>query len=141
MKKRRKTSENVVTVHNSLRHFGTALRVITRLDHHDPIRPQPRVLTHSCISFARDLVYVSGPCQPDDSFCLPVALRVIGQIQWKSEAKARNSNSEVEIIPVLTEIIIDRYQPLMILNDVCATEAPPVVTSQQQDWAQTINEA
>ena len=41
----------------------------------------------------------------------------------------------------MTEIIIDRYQPLMILNDVCATEAPPVVTSQRQDWAQTINEA
>ena len=32
------------------------------------------------------------------------------------------------------------FGPLMILNDVCATEAPPVVTSQQQDWAQTINE-
>ena len=31
------------------------------LDHHDPIRPQPRVLAHSCISFARVLVYVSGP--------------------------------------------------------------------------------
>ena len=71
------------------------------------MRPQPRVLTHSCISFARVLVYVSGPCQPDGSFYLPVALRVIGQIQRKSEAKARNSNSEVEIIPVLTEIIIE----------------------------------
>ena len=34
-----------------------------------------------------------------------------------------------------------KLKPLMILNDVCATEAPPVVTSQQQDWAQTINEA
>ena len=45
------------------------------------------------------LVYVSGPCQPDDSFCLPVALRVIGQIQWNSNGKVEiyHSNSEVEI--------------------------------------------
>ena len=45
------------------------------------------------------LVYVSGPCQPDDSFCLPVALRVIGQIQWNSnsEVEIYHSNSEVEI--------------------------------------------
>ena len=69
------------------------------LDHHDSIRPQPRVLTHSCISFACVLVYVSGPCQPDDSFYLPVALRVIGQIQWNSnsEVEIYHSNSEVEI--------------------------------------------
>ena len=66
-------------------------------------------------------------------------------VSTETETKARNSNSKVEIIPVLTEIIIDRYQPLMILNDVsiygsdvCATEAPPVVTSQQHEWPQTI---
>ena len=68
-------------------------------------------------------------------------LKFIIPVSTETETKARNSNSKVEIIPVLTEIIIYRYQPLMILNDVCATEAPPVVTSQQHEWPQTINEA
>ena len=68
-------------------------------------------------------------------------LKFIIPVSTETETKARNSNSKVEIIPVLTEIIIDHYQPLMILNDVCATEAPPVVTSQQHKWPQTINKA
>ena len=42
------------------------------------------------------LVYVSGPCQPDDSFCLPVALRVIGQIQWNSNSEQRSWNLSFE---------------------------------------------
>ena len=90
----------------------------TSLDHHDPIRPQLRVLTHSSISFARVLVYVSGPCQPDRSFYLPVALRVIGQIQRKSEAKARNSNSEVEIRCVTHTLTSQMWDPHFNITDV-----------------------
>ena len=72
------------------------------------------------------LVRFSGNRTAKLKFIIRTAkMKFIIPVSTETETKARNSNSKVEIIPALTNIIIDRYQPLMILNDVCATEAPP----------------